>query len=491
MFMLMMLLVQRIVPMLGADAARSASLMMMAIDELVHRDEGGDARLSALLSRLADLVARGEALLTNPKAIVDSWPATPSRALPLRQIDTDIEQAWRRLTALTDAVLRSLDGSDADKEKISFLAEAARLEIEQKLRSSAAAEKVHEATPLEKQIFGMADYFSARLGGEQVFTVKAVKQLSGGFSNQTLRVTLAAAGGAVRDIVVRLARAEGILWPCVASLAEEFPFIQFAHAAGFPAPCPLWLETDTSILDGVFVVTEHVKGEVVGSSIAAAKPISDELIVNFARTLAALHALPWRTAVGKLPQRFMPSDKVTITEAVEMMLGRLRDYRDASCLSPSPVTALLFAWLDANRPEDNGVPVITHGDLGFHNWLFDGDKPAALLDWETAMLCSPAKDLANVRDVVVDAPRWGLFLQTYIAAGGSAADDREMHYYGVLRQLQAVLCTSIAIEKMFTIADPLNLEYLELGIGARAYFYASVAAQLDALLASITQPSKR
>jgi aminoglycoside phosphotransferase (APT) family kinase protein len=151
---------------------------------------------------------------------------------------------------------------------------------------------------------------------------------------------------------------------------------------------------------------------------------------------------------------------------------------------------LLFAWLDANRPDDAGVPVITHGDLGFHNWLFDGDKPAVLLDWETVMLCSPAKDLANVRDVVVDAPRWGLFLQTYIAAGGSAADDRDMHYYGVLRQLQAVLCTSIAIEKMFTIADPLNADYLELGIGARAYFYASVAARLDALLASISKPPK-
>jgi hypothetical protein len=116
--------------------------------------------------------------------------------------------------------------------------------------------------------------------------------------------------------------------------------------------------------------------------------------------------------------------------------------------------------------------------------LCAGDRICAFLDWETVMICSPVKDLQNMRDTVVPAALWPKFLDWYCEAGGHRPDHTHFYYYRMLRLFQCVTCTAIALEKMFVWADPLNIKFLELGIPARAFYYRETLDTLTDLLRS-------
>lgn len=462
-----------------AETKRWLALIGFATNELMRRELGGMPARETLRNDLEALATRGEALVGVEIGASDGWPRRPEKLMPQREPEVSIEALWRRLTALTAALLRSR-GRNADRAAIdAYLADVARMEAAQKISAPpATAAKKAEEVPLEQRLSAMTGYLSSRLGGGAGFAIREIKQLAGGFSNQTYRLSVGDADAA-RYIVIRVARGNSIQWPYTATLEEELPFIAMALDHGIPVPPQRWLETNVSLLGGVFHVMDYVRGEVLGSSLAPYAPVSDALITNAAEVLARMHRMQWQDWVGKLPARIVPRADLTITDSLDLILRRLREFLDAACLSPSPVILMLFDWLRRNRLSSTEAPVITHGDLGYHNWLFDGDRPAALLDWENVALCSPTKDLANVKDCFVPATQWDHFIRCYLDAGGRAPVDGEMRYYAVLRQLQALICTASAQEKMFTAVDPGNAEFLELGIMAREYFYRDVLKDID------------
>ena len=65
-----------------------------------------------------------------------------------------------------------------------------------------------------------------------------------------------------------------------------------------------------------------------------------------------------------------------------------------------PITAMdeLIAWLNENRPPDDGRRGLVHGDYRIDNMLFSRDAPrcAAVLDWELSTLGHPYADLASL-----------------------------------------------------------------------------------------------
>lgn len=58
----------------------------------------------------------------------------------------------------------------------------------------------------------------------------------------------------------------------------------------------------------------------------------------------------------------------------------------------------LIAWLEANRPADDGAVAICHGDFRLGNLMFHPSEPrvVAVLDWELSTLGHPLADLAYV-----------------------------------------------------------------------------------------------
>ena len=59
-----------------------------------------------------------------------------------------------------------------------------------------------------------------------------------------------------------------------------------------------------------------------------------------------------------------------------------------------PLVDRTFAWLDEHFPADEGAAGLCWGDARIGNILYDGFSPAAVLDWEMAVLAPPEVDLA-------------------------------------------------------------------------------------------------
>jgi aminoglycoside phosphotransferase (APT) family kinase protein len=72
---------------------------------------------------------------------------------------------------------------------------------------------------------------------------------------------------------------------------------------------------------------------------------------------------------------------------------------------PQPTIEAALGWLRANEPADPRT-VLLWGDARIGNIIFDGTRPAAVLDWEMVTLGSPEEDLA-----------WAIFLDRHHSEG--------------------------------------------------------------------------
>jgi aminoglycoside phosphotransferase (APT) family kinase protein len=61
---------------------------------------------------------------------------------------------------------------------------------------------------------------------------------------------------------------------------------------------------------------------------------------------------------------------------------------------PAPLARFAFAWLERHAPRSADRIALCHGDVGPGNFLHDGGRVTALLDWEFAHLGDPLDDLA-------------------------------------------------------------------------------------------------
>lgn len=453
--------------------ARLVALCAEALDELLSRERNGAIGGAA--------VAELQALLDRGAQWGSAAPDTHADRLPSDRGDRQtlaLDADMARLGGLMSALLvRKADGGAAD----AMIADLVRWESLRHHRPPAGAgeDAVPAPVPPSWALEPWSHYLTTRLGEPVAFLGAA--ELSGGFTNSIYRMAISR-GGSEETLVVRLGSEQGLQWPYAASLAEEAPFLQLAARFDVPIAKLLWHESDRALLGSGFSVLEFVEGKVLGSVLRADRPIADALIAAMARAVASIHAIPWREHAAVLPRRLVPDGQLGGRDAVRLVIDRLIAYRDASWMSPSPSMMAMLDHLERHIGEVSEEAVIAHGDLGFHNWLFDGDRPTALLDWETVAICPPAKDLANLRDVVVPAAQWPAFLEAYVAAGGRRPCETELRYFKVMRLLHATICNATAMERMFMTEAAPPIDYLELGYRGRSYFFSGIVDALPDIL---------
>jgi aminoglycoside phosphotransferase (APT) family kinase protein len=111
-----------------------------------------------------------------------------------------------------------------------------------------------------------------------------------------------------------------------------------------------------------------------------------------------------------------------------------------------PLLQVAFAWLAAHPPAQASRTSLCHGDAGPGNFLFEGDRVTALLDWEFAHLGDPLDDLAwvAVRSHLVS--ELGVLPDTFATwsrATGCALDWPALEYYRALVLVRmAVSCAA-------------------------------------------------
>ncbi len=166
-----------------------------------------------------------------------------------------------------------------------------------------------------------------------------------------------------------------------------------------PVPSAPWWEPDPTVLGSPFFVMERVDGIVAsdnppyvfGGWVVDIGPEGrEELERGVIEVLAGLHAIDVSAADTAFLDR--PEHGVT---PLDQHLGYQRWYYDwaRGDRSFTQIDRAL-AWLEANRPEDEGPTVLNWGDARLGNTMFRDGRPVAVLDWEMAALGAPEVDLA-------------------------------------------------------------------------------------------------
>jgi len=171
---------------------------------------------------------------------------------------------------------------------------------------------------------------------------------------------------------------------------REFRVLTALQKAGFPAPRPIALCEDDSVVGSAFYLMEHVDGRIFWDAALpelprnARRPIFDAMCQG----LADLHRIDV-VAVGL-------SDYGKPGNYFARQLQRWSEQYRASETEAVPDMDQLMAWLAGRVPADDGRVALVHGDWRLDNMIFDRDQPRlrAVLDWELSTLGHPFADLA-------------------------------------------------------------------------------------------------
>lgn len=174
-----------------------------------------------------------------------------------------------------------------------------------------------------------------------------------------------------------------------------------AAAPAVPIPEVVLSEPDPAPVGTPFFVMERIDGRVppdvmpynFDSWVTAATPAQRQTLQDSTlAVLAALHAVEGATERFTYLEVDRPGDT-----AMRRQLADQAAYYDwAREGIRVPIIERTFAWLEDRFPDDEGAAGLCWGDARIGNVLYapDGFEPAAVLDWEMAVLAPPEVDLA-------------------------------------------------------------------------------------------------
>lgn len=212
------------------------------------------------------------------------------------------------------------------------------------------------------------------------------------------------------------------------TLRRESEIYAAAASAGLPVPKILGVHPVHEA-----VLMEYVQGNARFAPLDSGAQAS--VVADFAPLLARLHAAD--PAQMELPSL---APVMSITEHVEQELD-IWGSRLNAVTAPNPFLRACFLWLRQNLPEVDGSPSLVQGDTGPGNFLHDGRRVTALVDFELAHLGDPIEDLAWVgtRNAQDPVPDFDLFLAQYAEAGGDAFDGGRFRYHSLFAEVRIAI----------------------------------------------------
>lgn len=175
-------------------------------------------------------------------------------------------------------------------------------------------------------------------------------------------------------------------------VAQEYGVLQRLQNTAIPAPEPVLICEDETVIGNPFLVTTFLQGETV--------PLGTDLPERFQNqtargqvatllvdTLADIHSVDIDPFLD-ICERYTPRDQVART------LDRLDEVTKVTGHDPSAIWDVAD-WLQQNAPSDPETTLV-HGDYRPSNVLFTGtDQPriTGVLDWETAFFGDPLTEL--------------------------------------------------------------------------------------------------
>ncbi|MFM9939560.1 MAG: phosphotransferase family protein [Hyphomicrobiaceae bacterium] len=239
----------------------------------------------------------------------------------------------------------------------------------------------------ETRRVALGAWLARELGASRV-TVTAASLLTGGAVQQNWRLEVTVDGGkraGAHSWVLRT-NAAAVLSVSLDRMAE-FRCIAAAHAAGVKVAEPIAVCDDAGLIGAPFAVQQFVTGMAQGRRIVRDPELAtfgDTLARDIGAEMAKLHSVLPKD--GVLP--FLPRP---LGNPSRRIVGECRAVLDKAS-APRPALEYVLAWLDKTAPEPK-LTTLVHGDLRTGNYMIDGGRLTAILDWEFCHWGDPREDL--------------------------------------------------------------------------------------------------
>lgn len=195
----------------------------------------------------------------------------------------------------------------------------------------------------------------------------------------------------------------------------------------------------------------------------AASPEWDAISRHYVEQLWRLHSLdPAKLA---LPDHPLP------TRAEEHALFEVASWSaiyDRQVSVREPLADFGFAWLRHHAPKRVQKTVLVHGDAGPANFLFEGGRVTALIDWELSHVGDPMEDIGGicVRGTWTPFGNLATYLREYEQHSGLEIQRDSVRYYMLVQFMRAVVGEFVALEG-FDPSSDVTLNTMSLVLGMR------------------------
>lgn len=218
------------------------------------------------------------------------------------------------------------------------------------------------------------------------------------------------------------------------ALTPEFNVIKALWGSGVPVPRALWLDAEGEGLGQPFFIMERVPGTADVRTLRhpdraqAARPVAE----HFVEVTARLHAWDWRSrGIDFLAVPTPENAAARQIASWESLFLRNR-------MEPHPILVDAFLWLKEHQPVAERISLV-HGDYRPGNFLYDGGRLTALLDWEMVHLGDPVEDIAwAYRSFWSLEPVLPLdeFISRYTALSGIPIRPAHLLFYRLLSEVK-------------------------------------------------------
>jgi aminoglycoside phosphotransferase (APT) family kinase protein len=166
-------------------------------------------------------------------------------------------------------------------------------------------------------------------------------------------------------------------------------------------------------------------------------PQRQVVMENFIDAMARVHTLDI-DALGLPPLPRPSSARECALGEVDLILKRWATFLDGY---REPLITYAVDWLGRNAPTEVSRVSLVQGDTGPGNFVYDGDRVTAVVDWEWGHLGDPLEDLGNlcVRDFWTPAVPLGPLMQRYERVSGVPVDLDSVRYYRIQQNVRGMI----------------------------------------------------
>jgi aminoglycoside phosphotransferase (APT) family kinase protein len=280
----------------------------------------------------------------------------------------------------------------------------------------------------------LAAYLRKRLPAEDAIEVSNIQRLVGVNSKDIFFFDIGKSRGLDGSYVMRREPAYNVTQ---AKLVSEYELLLHLAKAGIPVPRALVGEGDITQFGGGFIVTEKLPGAPRPASKLGAN--GREILRNIARISAQIHRVDIPRHLPQCVDAHL-STRDRMLAKVDAMYRRWVNERSED----SVIMESAYNWLRANVDRLDDLAVLTHGDFNLRNFLLDGDRVSAILDWELCSVSHPAEDLSYIRPSLESVIPWDEYLAVYRAHSTYEVTDAAVAYFDVWCQFwRLVIAASV------------------------------------------------